>query len=364
MKKLLWVLFLFSTMSGVASALDAVGFTILPDVLNAGTLLIGESKTLTLSITNNSRGSLERVDFDVSGSNVQVNDNQTRISRGDTFKLQVTITAGSSPGILNTSIIVSDYLLIEGHLLPQKREIATIPVNATFVRAVEFNPGAIDFGTLAQGSGDQRKSFTVLANTSVSLFISSSLSFLEIHPATFNLTSGTGQSVTITFPLGDKKSDGSFVVPAGVYSGKITISRTTTLNTFLAVGVVGFTANVTAAAPALPPTSKPDLVFSGPLNIPQPVLAGSQKNVTVNMIVQNIGQIGSQQCSGQVLLDQTVVATFTIPALSAGASQNLQATFGTQVIGTHAVTVKLDSPTSQVSESNEANNTASSNVSL
>ena len=83
------------------------------------------------------------------------------------------------------------------------------------------------------------------------------------------------------------------------------------------------------------------------------------------MTVQNIGSADSQQCSGEVLLDDVVKKSFTIPAITLGHPPvALQVSFQTNKNGTHTVKVKLDSPTSQVNESNENNNVATGQVSL
>ncbi len=111
--------------------------------------------------------------------------------------------------------------------------------------------------------------------------------------------------------------------------------------------------------------AQPDLTFVGTT----PLISTQAGKIIIDLRVINIGSSSSNECKGNILVDGALNQAFLIPTLAAASSPPTSANQKQfnftipSVPGPHTVEIRLD-VNNQNSESNEANNTASRNVTV
>jgi hypothetical protein len=329
-----------------------------PALLDFGTLAKGRTSSLTLTMTNTR--SVQTFFFESSSGKLIFSDTQKVIFQNNSFSVQVSVPSSLPIGNFSDQVVISSQTRIgDGQIGAQKQVECRIPVQAKVISPLQIDKGSIDFGTVTQGQSAPSQTFKISALEAFvfNVSVDPTDSPITVNPKTGTL--GTGGSANIAVTLNTQN------VPNLTSRSRIIVEAASVTNPLEKFSnTVALFFNITAAA--TPPPGKPDLAFLGSLTIPTPSAGqGNNKTVTVQMQVQNIGTANSVQCSGEVLLDDVVKNTFTIPGINQGApAVALQVAFQTNKSGTHNVKVKLDSPVSQVNESNENNNLASGSVNL
>ena len=107
-----------------------------------------------------------------------------------------------------------------------------------------------------------------------------------------------------------------------------------------------------------PPSNEPDLVITG--ITPHSAISGS--SVTATIFIENQGTAEAAACVTEVTFDGNVTcAAISTPAIAAGASNAVQCSLGTPLVGYHSVHAIVDSGSS-VAESDETNNEMTDNL--
>lgn len=341
-----------------------------PAVLDFGTILKGGSKTLVATITS-TLGAGGTFFFESSSRKLILSDDKKLLVFGKSFGLQVTLPSNLPIGNFSDQVVILENIQVsgDGSILPVKEEQCRIPVTANVVSPLLLDKGSLDFGTVTQGQSVPSQFFKLSALQALAfkITVDPGGTPVTIVPSFGNVSGGGNKIITVTLNTQNVPSLTSRVRLIVEASPGVT-NVVDPLNKFIDTVQLSF--SIVAAPPPPPPppppAGKPDLAFNGALSIPTPTAGqGNSKTVTVSMTIKNIGTVAlTQQSSGEVLLDDVVKTSFVIPPLTAGATVNLQATFQTNKSGTHQVTVKLDSPVSQINENNENNNLATSGVNL
>lgn len=114
----------------------------------------------------------------------------------------------------------------------------------------------------------------------------------------------------------------------------------------------------TLASVASPPTNAPDLVVSVLTQASASVTQGS--SLGYSFAIADIGPIGAATSTAAVAIDGTVIASFSVAALTAGGSASFSGSLSSAglSVGTHTLSVTADSG-GTIAETNETNNITS-----
>lgn len=319
------------TVPVTATVIDALATTISPNLLDFGTVVVGQSKPLTINVTNTSPGPLTYSGvgnpslYTVSPASLPLSPNQTGT-------LTVTFAPGNNTGNLPGVLSVKANNNTVGS--PQLKGFGAIPPGS-----IQVSPATLDFGDVNRSSG-AASSYTVTNGSSSTL----NLSFQR----TGNFSTSTSP---VSLAAGQSKTQ-AVNVEAGAGPGQ--------LNGAVTVSAAGQSATVTLRANVLEPPP-PDLTVAFQSTTPVMSQTRLGRLATFTLTIQNSGQgTVSASFAVKMFLDNVLVKTATV---SPGQLPNVSVGFvvPANTTGSHSVRAEVDA-NNQITESNESNNAVTASV--